>query len=352
MTFRRQSLVAYATPLCETVAEMPKPQGSEVVVRIERCGVCHSDIHIQDGYFSMGGDRKQSLAGSHALPFTLGHEIAGVVDSVGPDAPGATVGAKVAVYPWIGCGKCAACLRGEEILCVAPENLGVQRDGGYATHVLVKHPRYLIDYAPLPVGIAAAYMCSGITAFSALKKLQARADLGPILILGLGGVGMMGLMFALAMFKHKPIVADIDPGKREAALTAGAAAAYDPADADARKQLIKATSGGVFGVADYVGSDKSLSFGFGVLAKGGKVVVVGLIGGAFTTPVPMFPFKAVSIEGSIVGSLEETHEMIALARSGKVAPVPIIDRPLSEAQRSLDDLRAGKILGRVMLTPA
>lgn len=351
MQFRRQSLVAYGQPLCETVAELPTPQGTEVVVRIERCGVCHSDVHIQDGYFSMGGDRRSELAGSHALPFTMGHEIAGVIESVGPDAQGAKAGAKVAVYPWIGCGKCPACLRGEEILCVAPENLGVQKDGGYATHVLVKHPRYLIDYAPLPIGVAAAYMCSGITAFSALKKLKARDDLGPILIVGLGGVGMMGLMFALAMFKHKPIVADLDPAKREAALKAGAQAAYDPADMDARKQLLKATGGGVFGVADYVGSDKSLNFGFGVLAKGGKVVVVGLIGGAFTVPVPMFPFKAVSIEGSIVGSLEETHEMLALAKSGKVAPVPIIDRPMSAAQASLDDLRNGKILGRVMLTP-
>lgn len=351
MEFRRQSLVAYGEPLCETVVEVPRPEGTQVLVRIERCGVCHSDIHIQDGYFAMGGDRKQSLAGSHALPFTMGHEIAGVIESVGPDATDAKVGAKVAVFPWMGCGACAACKRGEEILCIAPENLGVQRDGGYATHVVVKHPRYLLDYAPLPIGTAAAYMCSGITAYSALKKLQARADLGPVLILGLGGVGMMGLMFALAMFKHKPIVADLDPAKRDAALRAGAAAAYDPADADARKQLIKSTGGGVFGVADYVGSDKSLNFGFGCLAKGGKVVVVGLIGGAFTTPVPMFPFKAVSIEGSIVGSLKETHEMLALARSGKVSQVPLIDRPLAAAQQSLDDLRAGKILGRVMLSP-
>lgn len=351
MNFRRQSLVAYGQPLCETIADLPAPKGTEVVVRVERCGVCHSDLHIQDGYFSMGGDRKSELAGSHHLPFTLGHEIAGVVESAGPDAEGVTVGARVAVYPWIGCGQCPACQRGEEILCVAPENLGVQKDGGYATHVLVKHPRYLIDYAPLPIGTAAAYMCSGVTAFSALKKLQARDELGPILILGLGGVGMMGLMFALAMFKHKPLVADLDPAKREAALKAGAAAAFDPADANARKQIIAATQGGVFGVADYVGSDKSLNFGFGVLAKGGKVVVVGLIGGAFTTPVPMFPFKAVAIEGSMVGSLEETHEMLALAKTGKVAHVPIIDRPMTEAQASLDDLRAGRIVGRVMLAP-
>lgn len=351
MNFHRQSLVAYGQPLCETIAEKPTPQGTEVVVRVERCGVCHSDLHIQDGYFSMGGDRKATVANGHRLPFTLGHEIAGVVESAGPDAEGVTVGAKVVIYPWIGCGQCPACRRGEEVLCTAPEHLGVNKDGGYATHVLIKHPRYLIDYASLPIGTAAAYMCSGVTAFSALKKLQARAEDGPVLILGLGGVGMMGLMFALAMFKHKPLVADIDPAKREAALKAGAAAAYDPADPESRKQLIATTGGGVFGVADYVGSDKSLNFGFGVLAKGGKVVVVGLIGGGFSTPVPMFPLKVVTIEGSMVGSLEETHEMMALAKSGKVAHVPIIDRPLSAAQASLDDLRNGRIIGRVMLTP-
>jgi D-arabinose 1-dehydrogenase-like Zn-dependent alcohol dehydrogenase len=350
MQFRRQSLVAYAAPLCETVADLPKPSGTEVLVRVRRCGVCHSDVHLQDGYFSMGGDKKLDVTAGRALPFTLGHEIAGLVESAGPEASDVKSGGAVAVYPWIGCGECAACKRDEEILCVAPRHLGITVDGGYATHVLVPHPRYLLDYAPLPENLAAAYMCSGLTAYSALKKVAPRAQQSPVLIVGLGGVGMMGLAFARAMFPHAPIVADIDAGKREAALAAGAAAAFDPADAGARKQIAAMTKGGPLAACDFVGSDKSLSFATGAIAKGGHVVVAGLLGGAFTTPVPMFPLKVMTIEGTFVGSLAEAREMLDLARNGKAPDVPIAERPLSEAQRSLDDLRNGRILGRVVLT--
>ncbi|MBN8921044.1 MAG: alcohol dehydrogenase catalytic domain-containing protein [Rhizobiales bacterium] len=349
--FTRQSLTAYAAPLCETVADLPAPQGTEVLVRVACCGVCHSDIHLQDGYFSLGGDRKLDITPGRSLPFTLGHEIAGTVEAAGPDA-NAKPGDPVAVFPWIGCGRCPACLRDEEVLCIAPRHLGVTVDGGYATHVLVPHPRYLLDYAPLPAPLAAAYMCSGVTAYSALKKVSARAAQGPVLIVGLGGVGMMALAFARTLFPHAPLVADIDPAKREAALAAGAAAAFDPADADARKALVKATQGGVLAACDFVGSDKSLAFANGAIAKGGKIVVAGLLGGAFTTPVPMFPLKVMTIEGTFVGSLAEAREMLDLARTGTPPQVPITARPLVEAQRSLDDLRAGRVLGRVVLTAA
>src|SRR6195256_2255009 len=83
---RRQSLLAYGAPLCETFAELPQPQGSEVLVRVERCGVCHSDLHVQDGYFKLAGDKRLDIPGGRALPFTLGHEIAGIIESAGPEA--------------------------------------------------------------------------------------------------------------------------------------------------------------------------------------------------------------------------------------------------------------------------
>jgi alcohol dehydrogenase len=345
----RQSMTAYATPLCETVTDAPEPRGTEVLVRIHRCGVCHSDIHLQDGYFSLGGDKKLDVtaATQRSLPFTLGHEIAGVVEKAGPDVKVET-GRSFAVFPWIGCGQCAACRAGEENLCAAPRHLGVQVDGGFATHVLVPHPRYLIDHSGLSAALAGAYMCSGLTAYSALKRIAEHAKRGPALLVGLGGVGMMGLALALAMFPQPPIVADIDAAKREAALKAGAAAAYDPADPNARRALFKAT-GGVYGAVDFVGSDGSLAFAAGALAKGGKVVITGLIGGTYTTPIAMFPLRVFTIEGTMTGTLDEANEMMALARSGKIPPVPIIERPLSAAQASLDDLRQGKVVGRVVL---
>ena len=178
---RRQSLTAYGAPLCETVVDCPEPRGTEVLVRIERCGVCHSDLHMQDGYFALGDDKKLDVRAGRTLPFTLGHEIAGVIEasaraaarSPEPRRLPSSSRPPVAVYPWIGCGQCAACARGEENLCAAPRHLGIQVDGGFATHVLVPHPRYLIDYAPLSASFAAALMCSGLTAYSALKRLAA-----------------------------------------------------------------------------------------------------------------------------------------------------------------------------------
>jgi D-arabinose 1-dehydrogenase-like Zn-dependent alcohol dehydrogenase len=348
MQLHRQSLTAYGAPLCETVVDVPRPQGSEVLVRIERCGVCHSDLHMQDGYFALGGDKKLDVRAGRTLPFTLGHEIAGKVEAAGPDSDTKS-GARVAVYPWVGCGQCAACKLGDENICTAPRHLGINVDGGFATYVLVPHPRYLIDYTPLPAGYAGALMCSGLTAYAALKRLADRAARAPLLLIGLGGVGLMGLALARAMYGTAPLVADIDPKKREAALAAGAAEAFDPSDPNARKALLRA-SGGIYAACDFAGSDASLNFATGVLAKGGKVVVTGLIGGAYSSAVAMFPLKAMTIEGTSTGTLAEARELIALVRAKKIAPPPLAERPLAQASATLDDLRAGRIVGRVVLT--
>ena len=348
---RRQSLTAYEAPLCETVVDCPAPQGSEVLVRIDRCGVCHSDLHMQDGYFLLSDGKRLDVRAGRTLPFTLGHEIAGTIETTGPQATGAKPGAKVAVFPWIGCGACAACRAGEENLCSTNRHLGISVDGGFASHVLVPHPRYLLEHAPLAPSFAGALMCSGLTAYAALKRLRDHAKRGPALLVGMGGVGMMGLAIARALFPHAPIVADIDPGKRDAALAAGASAAFDPADPEARRAVLKSTAGGVFAACDFVGSDKSLGFAGGALAKGGKVVITGLLGGNFATPVAMFPLKAMTIEGTLTGTLDEANEVMALARAGKIAPLPIRERPLSDAQSALDDLRHGRVVGQVVLAP-
>ena len=347
----RQSLVAYGQPLCETVVERPTPRGTEVLVRVERCGVCHSDLHLQDGYFELGGERRLDITKDRALPFTLGHEIAGVIEAAGEAAVGADAGRAVAVYPWIGCGACAACRAGNENLCSAHRHLGIAVDGGYATHVIVPHPRYLLDYAPLPAGFAGSLMCSGLTAYSAIRHLGERAERGPVLLIGLGGVGMMGLAIVRALFAAPPLVADVSTEKRDAALAAGAAAAYDPTDPQARREIMKAT-GGLLSICDFVGSDKSLQLATGVLARGGKVVVTGLLGGMFSMAAAMFAIKAMSIEGTLTGTLGEARELLELARVGKIAPIPTRERPLGEAQAALDDLRAGRVVGRSVLAPA
>jgi len=346
----RQSLVDYAKPLEATEAPTPVVSGSEVLLRVSHCGVCHSDLHLQDGYFDLGGGQKLDVRGNRPMPFTLGHEIAGVVEAVGPEAATIAKAGRYAAFPWIGCGKCGLCARGDEHMCNAPRALGITVDGGYATHVIVPHPRYLLEVTGIAPDIAGALMCSGLTGYSAVKKALAYLRAGPLLIVGLGGVGMMGLQFARAATDKPILVADIDANKRRAALELGAAEAFDPADAGARKAIMKA-SGGVGAAVDFAGSDKSLNFAQGTVAKGGAVVVVGLIGGSFSLPVPMFPLRALTIMGSYVGSLTEAREMIALVKAGKVAPIPVELRPLEQTSQALDDLRAGRVVGRVVITP-
>ncbi len=349
---RSQAIVEFGAPLKDIETETPTPQGTEVLLRITDCGVCHSDVHIHDGYFDLGGGNKLPLSALR-FPHTMGHEIAGEVIALGPDAKGASIGDKRAVFPWIGCGQCAACLRNEEQLCIKPRNLGCSAGiaGGYATHVIVPHPRYLLDFGNTNPALGAAYMCSGLTAFGAMKKV---GDLGPedqVVVLGCGGVGMMGVQFAKALFGKGPIAADIVESHLEAAKKAGAVSAYNTKTPGAGKQLMADTKGGAYAVVDFVGSEASFAFANSIIRKGGKIIVVGLFGGSMTMPLPMFPLKPFSIIGSFVGSLAEAEEMMALVRAGHVDPIPVQTRPLSEASQTLDDLRNGRITGRVVLTP-
>ena len=302
---KRQSLVKFDAPLCETIVDTPKPVAKEVLVSIERCGLCHSDLHIQDGYADLGGGKKLDTTRGMTLPFTLGHEIAGVVEETGPDVAKDLIGKKVAVFPWIGCGQCRDCLKGDENLCAKQRFLGVSIDGGFASHVLVPDAKYLLDYDPLPVNQAATLMCSGVTAYGALKRLVDRPRQRNLLLIGLGGVGMMGLSFAQAMFKQPISVADLSPAAREAALKNGAAVAYDPAEADIAKRIVKETEGGFDAVVDFAGNEKSMAFAVAAVARGGKIVVSGLMGGNFSLPMVQWIYKRMTIEGFMVGTLAE-----------------------------------------------
>lgn len=345
-------LTDYGAPLECVEAARPEPAGDEVLLAVEACGVCHSDLHLVDGYFDLGSARRLDLAGGRELPFTLGHEIAGVVVQCGPDAAGVAVGDRRVVYPWIGCRACPTCETGEEHLCPAPRALGVTRAGGFADHVLVPHPRYLLDPGPVAAGPAATCACSGLTAYGALRKVAARDAPTPhLLLVGLGGVGMAALSLTRSVVDAEVIAADVDAAKRDAAAARGAAGTVDAAAADAVKQVRRRTGAGAAAAIDFVGSAQSAAFALGALAPGGTLVVVGLFGGALPLSLPLLPLKQLTIRGSYVGSLSEMAELMALARAGAVPPVPIDERPLAQAQAALDDLRAGAVLGRVVLRP-
>ena len=169
------------------------------------------------------------------------------------------------------------------------------------------------------------------------------------MIVGAGGLGLAAVSLCLALYQTGPIVADVDAAKRRAALEAGASAVVDPADpADSKRVL--AETGGLSAAIDFVGSEKSAAFGLSLLRKGGKLIVVGLFGGSMPLSLATLPLRAVSLVGVYTGTLPEFRELMALAREGKVRPAPIETRPLDQAQQSMDDLRAGRIRGRVVLT--
>lgn len=347
-------VVSFGGPLAAQEEPNPVPTGRQVLVRTTGCGVCHSDVHLHEGSFDLGGGRKVDMARSVGLPRTLGHEIVGEVVAVGPDVKGieAPVGKRFVVFPWIGCGQCPICKSGDEHLCNQPKALGVNCDGGYATHVLVPDPRYLFGFGDLDDALACTYACSGLTAYGALKKAaEAVKNGGDLLIIGAGGVGLSGVRMAETVTGVKPIVADVDQSKWAAARDAGAKETIDPRDADAAKALFRSTGGGVAAVVDFVGAAASFTFGFNALRKSGRMVVVGLFGGSAQVPVPMFPLKNVTVMGSYVGNLEDMRELMTLATSGKVSPLPIATRPLADAGEILANLGAGKIVGRVVLTP-
>jgi D-arabinose 1-dehydrogenase-like Zn-dependent alcohol dehydrogenase len=344
----------FNAPLQEVDAPTPQPEGTQVLIKVKAAGVCHSDLHIWEGFYDLGHGKKLLLQERGVkLPLTMGHENVGQVVAVGPRARGVKVGDKRLVYPWIGCGTCMVCKRGDEQLCTSPRFLGVYRDGGYATHLLVPHPRYLLNYGSrMKPEQAAPLACSGVTAYGALKKLGSLVKSEPVVVIGAGGLGLICIAIIKAMKGKGAIAVDIDPVKREAAKRAGAFATVDPNAPDAVAQLQAAAKGPVWAAIDFVGNSQTAQLAVDSLVKGGKLIVVGLFGGDITLSLPLIPIRAMTIQGSYTGSLAELNELIKLVRNRPLPLVPTKTTALDAAQRVIADLKAGKVIGRTALTPA
>ena len=344
-------LTSFGKPLERREKQTPTPTGTEVLVRVSACGVCHSDVHLFDGYFDLGNDRTLDLSMGTSLPLTLGHEIAGEVVAFGPEVPDVVEGCRCVIYPWTGCGTCLSCVEGNEHVCRSPRSLGVKRDGGFADHVLLPHPRYLFDYGSMATEVAATYPCSGLTALSALRKTVTKTNPGNVLILGLGGVGFAALSLVSAMGLTDIAAADVDNVRLDVANGRGVCNTFNPREPRITKRIKRSTEGGFAFVVDFVGSAESASFAMSVLAPGGTLVLVGLFGGVLPVSLPLLPLKRQSIQGSYVGSLSAMNDLMAFVRAGVVPPLPVTSRPLSEVQQALDDLRGGKIVGRLVVHP-
>jgi len=351
---RSWQIIRWGEPLEPRDYPDPVPEGRQVVLRVLTSGICHSDLHLWQGYFDLGGgERLDITTRGLQLPFTLGHEVLGEVVAVGPEVHEVRPGDRRIVYPWIGCGSCADCARGEELLCVKPRVVGTWRDGGYSTHVLVPDARYLVDYEGLDPAVACTYACSGVTALSALKKTGLTRDDQTLLLVGCGGVGLQALQMARAVVPGRIVVAEPDAKKREAALAAGADHVVDNRDPKAAVQAVKDLSGGGAAAAiDFVGRPETARFAIDALRqKGGTLVVVGLYGDKLVYPLPLFPLRVLSVRGSYVGTLEDLQEVVRYAKEGRLKPLPVTKVPLEEVNAAMADLAAGRVTGRIVLAP-
>ncbi len=348
---RAWAVVENGADLQEIELPTPEPEGTQVLLEVVHCGVCHSDLHIWEGYYDLGGGNRMSLKDRGVvLPLAMGHEIVGRVAKLGPDAQGVSVGDVRIVYPWVGCGHCDRCLSEEDNMCLQGRALGVYQNGGYATHVVAPHPRHLIDPGTIELALAATYACSGITVYSAIRKCMPMAPDEPLVLVGAGGLGLNAIAILRAMGHRNIVSVDISEEKRAGALREGASAVVDGAGPDVTRRILDAAGGPVLAVIDLVNGTATARFAFDALRKGGKLIQVGLFGGELSLPLPLMPIRALTVQGSYVGSPKELRELVALAQGAKVASIPIERMPLPEANTALMRLRDGMVTGRVVLT--
>lgn len=283
------------------------------------------------------------------LPRAVGHEIFGTVAKLGSDASGVQEGDARIVYPWLGCGACRRCKQGDDNLCATQKSLGVLQDGGMAEYVLVPDSKYLVDAEGVDPSVACTFGCSGITVLSAIRKVFPLEAEDAVVLIGAGGLGLSAIAMLRALGHQKIISLDIGTDKLESAKKAGATATVNSAGENAVQEVLTAAGGPVLAVIDFVNGSKTAALAFGVLAKGGKMVQVGVMGGELNLSLVGLIFKAATIMGNNTGNVTHLREVAKLAQEGKLAPIPITVVPRDEAYDALMRLRDGKVTGRIVL---
>lgn len=334
------------------VVDQPRrdPAGTQVVLEVTHAGVCHSDLHFWKGYYDMGGGKLMKLAERGVvLPRAPGHEVVGRVIKVGPQAQGVKVGDVRIVFPWLGCGTCEVCLSGQDNLCMKPHAIGVMEDGGFGDQVVVPHPRYLVDPGEVDPAYAATLACSGITVYSAIRKVLPLAPDEPIVLFGAGGLGLAAISMLRALDHRHIVTVDINPGKREVALEMGATQFVDGSQPDLVTRIQAVTGGAVKAAIDFVNVSATAQAGLELLQKGGKLVLVGVGGGEIVMSLAGMIFRPRTVQGSATGSPQDLRDVAALARSGKLKPIPVTRMPKSQVNQAMHLLEEGQVNGRIVL---
>ncbi|WP_405089507.1 NAD(P)-dependent alcohol dehydrogenase [Micromonospora sp. NBC_01392] len=330
-----------------TEVPTPEPGPGEVLLRVGAVGACHSDLHILD-----------AEAGMFPTPMTLGHEIAGTVEAAGPGVDGWSPGDRAAVYGIIGCGRCRACLRGEENRCrVTPVGgIGLSRDGGLAEHVVVPVSR-LLHVGEMDLTQAAPLTDAGLTPYHAVELARSRLRPGTTcVVIGIGGLGHMALQILVATTAVRIVAVDTNDAALDLADRLGAHHVVR-AGADAVekiRELVGPPPDGADVVLDFVGAQPTLDTARQVVATGGQLLLVGLAGGTLPVrPVADAP-PPVPLETGVVvpfwGTRAELQEVIALARDGRLH-ADVRTFPLDEAPEAYEALRRGDIHGRAVIVP-
>ena len=317
----------------------PKLASGEVLVRVEACGVCHSDLHIADGDWPQ-------FAPIVKKPLILGHEIVGRIVDKGTAVTGVRTGDRVGM-PWIywTCGECESCREGNENLCARQSITGVSVDGGFAE--LVRAPATHVVRIPdkLSSSEAAPMLCAGVTVYRALK----RAGIFPgqrLAVFGIGGLGHIGVQIGRELGADVTAI-DLSEQKLELAKSLGASALIDATKVDSGRHLRK--QGGVHVALVTSASRSAYDSAFQSVRPGGTLLVVGLPAENICFPPIMMASREICIKASAVGTRKDGDEVLALAEAGRVL-CHVSLRELDRANETLEELRSGAVLGRLVFS--
>jgi alcohol dehydrogenase, propanol-preferring len=333
-------LHAIGEPLRVEEVPTPRPGPGQVLVKIAAAGVCHSDLHQQDGSVP-----------PHRVPLIMGHENAGWVAGLGPGTEGLSEGDPVVVYGGWGCGQCGFCLGGQEQLCDGARWGGLGPDGGYAEYLLVPATRHLLPAGSLDLVQAAGLTDAGLSSYRAAKKALPYLTAGTTaVVIGAGGLGQYGIQYLKLMTSATVIALETSPVRRRLALSLGADHAIDGSAADALDQIRELSGGqGAAAVLDFVGIDATMQLGLASLTRQGLLVLVGLAGG--TVPVGFFTQASeAAVTTSTWGSRNDLAEVITLAQQGKVTATTESHR-LDDINQVLERLEHGLVEGRAVIVP-